>query len=178
VSGAQPCDGLPHVVLVARSALSNADPVMAQLSQVHPDFDPRAFLAQLPTPCEFIDSDPERVHVAGLSKRKVETMRALAQALFNDDLEDDTLALTSDAEIEAKLTAIPGIGRWTVNGFLLIALDRPDVFPAGDLALRRAVRRLYSLDHLPSESELLGIAERWRPYRSLAAAYLFESEFG
>ena len=105
-------------------------------------------------------------------------MRALAQAFVSGDLDDDTLAVTSDAEIEAKLTAIPGIGPWTVNGFLLIALDRPDVFPAGDLALRRAVKRLYGLDHLPSESEFLGIAERWRPYRSLAAAYLFESEFG
>src|SRR6266568_2874332 len=200
----------------ARSALSTADPVMALLIQERPDFDPRAFLAQLPkmdafgtvlfqiigqqlsviatrailnrleslfggrlpTPREFLDSDPERVHAAGLSKRKVETMRALAQAFVSGDLDDDTLAVTSDAEIEAKLTAIPGIGPWTVNGFLLIALDRPDVFPAGDLALRRAIKRLYGLDHQPSESELLGIAERWRPYRSLAAAYLFESEFG
>ena len=200
----------------ARTALSNADPVMALLIQQHPDFDPRAFLAQLPkmdafgtlifqiigqqlsvvatrailkrlesqfggrlpTPREFLDVDAEQVHAAGLSKRKVETMRALAQAFVDGDLGDDTLALTSDADIEAKLTAIRGIGAWTVNGFLLIALDRPDVFPAGDLALRRAVKRLYGLDHLPSESELLGIAERWRPYRSLAAAYLFESEFG
>jgi DNA-3-methyladenine glycosylase II len=68
--------------------------------------------------------------------------------------------------------------QWTVNGFLLIALDRPDVFPAGDLALRRAVKRLYGHDHLPSESELLGRAERSQAYRSLAAAYLFDSEFG
>jgi DNA-3-methyladenine glycosylase II len=200
----------------ARSALSNADPVMAVLIHNHPGFDPRAFLAQLPkmdafgtllfqiigqqlsvvatrailnrleslfggrlpTPLEFLAIDAERVHAAGLSKRKVDTMRALAQAFASGDLDDDTLALTSDTEIQAKLTAIPGIGPRTVNGFLLIALDRPDVFPAGDLALRRAVKRLYGLAHLPSESELLAIAERWRPYRSLAAAYLFESEFG
>lgn len=200
----------------ARSALSKADPVMAQLIQEHPDFDPRAFLAQLPTmdafgtllfqiigqqlsviatrailnrleslfggrlptPRELLDLDRERVHAAGLSNRKVETMRALAQKFVEGELDDDTLSLSSDADIEAKLTAIPGIGPWTVNGFLLIALDRPDVFPAGDLALRRAVKRLYQLDHLPSESELLALAERWRPYRSLAAAYLFESEFG
>ena len=200
----------------ARSALSDADPVMARLIQEHPDFDPRAFLAQLPkmdafgtllfqiigqqlsvaatrailnrleslfggrlpTPHEFLKVDPERVHAAGLSKRKVATMRALAQAFVDGDLDDDELAVTSDAEIDAKLTAIAGIGPWTVNGFLLIALDRPDAFPAGDLALRRAVKRLYGLDHLPSEPELLRMAERWRPYRSLAAAYLFESEFG
>jgi DNA-3-methyladenine glycosylase II len=200
----------------ARSALSNTDPVMALLIQVHPDFDPRAFLAQLPkmdafgtllfqiigqqlsvvatrailnrleslfggrlpSPREFLEVEAERVHAAGLSKRKVATMRALAQAFVDGDLDDDALAVTSDSDIEAKLTSIPGIGPWTVNGFLLIALDRPDAFPAGDLALRRAVKRLYGLDHLPSESELLGVAERWRPYRSLAAAYLFDSEFG
>jgi DNA-3-methyladenine glycosylase II len=207
--------GLAERYSAARSALSKADPVMAQLIEEHPDFDPRAFLAQLPkmdafgtllfqiigqqlsvvatrailnrlealfggrlpTPRELIDIGAEQVHAAGLSKRKVETMRALAQAFVDGDLEDGTLAVTPDAEIVAKLTAIRGIGPWTVNGFLLIALDRPDVFPAGDLALRRAVRRLYDLDHLPMESELLGIAERWRPYRSLAAAYLFQSEF-
>jgi len=189
---------------------------MALLIQVHPDFDPRAFLAQLPkmdafgtllfqiigqqlsvvatrailnrleslfggrlpSPREFLKVEAERVHAAGLSKRKVATMRALAQAFVDGDLDDDALAVTSDSDIEAKLTAIPGIGPWTVNGFLLIALDRPDAFPAGDLALRRAVKRLYGLDHLPSEPELLRMAERWRPYRSLAAAYLFDSEFG
>jgi DNA-3-methyladenine glycosylase II len=208
--------GLAERYSAARTALSTADPVMARLIREHPDFDPRAFLAQLPkmdafgtllfqiigqqlsvaatrailsrleslfggrlpTAQQLLDRDAERVHAAGLSKRKVKTMRALAEAFVAGDLDDDTLALTSDADIEAKLTAIPGIGTWTVNGFLLIALDRPDVFPAGDLALRRAVQRLYGLNHLPSESELLGIAERWRPYRSLAAAYLFESEFG
>ena len=163
----------------ALSALSNTDPVMALLIQVHPDFDPRAFLAQLPkmdafgtllfqiigqqlsvvatrailnrleslfggrlpSPREFLEVEAERVHAAGLSKRKVATMRALAQAFVDGDLDDDALAVTSDSEIEAKLTAIPGIGTWTVNGFLLIALDRPDAFPAGDLALGRAVKR-------------------------------------
>ncbi len=200
----------------ARSALSNTDPVIALLIQAHPDFDPRAFLNQLPKmdafgtllfqiigqqlsvaatrailnrlesvfggrlpgPREFLEVEAERVHAAGLSKRKVATMRALAQAFGDGDLDDHALAMTSDSDIEAKLTRIPGIGPWTVNGFLLIALDRPDAVPAGDLALRRAVKRLYGLDHLPSEPELLGMAERWRPYRSLAAAYLFDSEFG
>ena len=136
------------------------------------------FGGRLPPPREFLDVDALRVHEAGLSNRKVETMRTLAQKFVDGELDDDALALSSDAEIEAKLTAVPGIGPWTVNGFLLIALDRPDAFPAGDLALRRAVRRLYGLDRLPTESELLGLAERWRPYRSLAAAYLFETEFG
>jgi DNA-3-methyladenine glycosylase II len=59
----------------------------------------------------------------------------------------------------------------------LAPYDRPDVFPAGDLALRRAVKHLYGLGRLPTEAELLAMAERWRPYRSLAAAYFFQCEF-
>ncbi len=135
------------------------------------------FGGRLPEPQELLDADPEAIRGAGLSRRKVETLRTLAERFVVDRLGDESFVNCSDAEIEAKLTAIPGIGPWTVHGFLMIALDRPDVFPSGDLALRRAASHLYGLSGLPSERELLDIAERWRPYRSLAAGYLFLSEF-
>jgi DNA-3-methyladenine glycosylase II len=135
------------------------------------------FGGRLPSPREFLDADPETIRGAGLSRRKVQTMRALAQSFVTGELGDKTFLDRPDEEIEAKLTAIPGIGPWTARGFLLIALDRPDVFPAGDLALRRAVKRLYGLGQLPAEAQVLEIAGRWRPYRSLAAGYLFLSEF-
>ena len=63
------------------------------------------------------------------------------------------------------------------TGFLIVALDRPDVLLTGDLALRRAVERAYGLDHRPTDAEMLELAEHWRPYRSLAVSYLFASEF-
>jgi DNA-3-methyladenine glycosylase II len=135
------------------------------------------FGGRLPEPQELLDTDPEAIRGAGLSHRKVETLRTLAERFLVDGLGEESFLNGSDEEIEAKLTAIPGIGPWTVRGFLMIELDRPDVFPSGDLALRRAVMRLYGLDRMPSEQELLEIAERWRPYRSLAAGYLFLSEF-
>jgi DNA-3-methyladenine glycosylase II len=135
------------------------------------------FDGRLPQPQELLDTDPEAIRAAGLSHRKVETLRTLAERFLVDGLGEESFLNASDEEIEAKLTAIPGIGPWTVRGFLMIELDRPDVFPAGDLALRRAVMRLYGLDRMPSEQELLDIAERWKPYRSLAAGYLFLSEF-
>ena len=75
------------------------------------------------------------------------------------------------------LTDVPGIGPWTAHGFLIVALDRPDVLLSGDLALRHAVERAYGFDHLPTEDEMIQVAERWRPYRSLAVSYLFASEF-
>lgn len=83
----------------------------------------------------------------------------------------------TDEEVEAALTEVSGIGPWTAHGFLIFALDRPDVLLSGDLALRHAVQRLYGLDHLPTEREMVELAKRWRPYRSLAVSYLFASEF-
>ena len=83
----------------------------------------------------------------------------------------------TDDEVEATLTELPGIGPWTARGFLLVALDRPDVFLSGDLALRRAIQRAYGFDHLPTEEEVAEVSDRWRPDRSLAVSYLFASEY-
>jgi DNA-3-methyladenine glycosylase II len=135
------------------------------------------FGGHLPEPREILDADPEVLRRVGLSRRKVETLRTLAEWFAVRELREQTFLQRSDEEIEATLTAIPGIGPWTVHGFLIIALDRPDVLLPGDLALRRAVRRFYGLDHMPTEQEMLRIAEPWRPYRSLAVSYLFASEF-
>jgi DNA-3-methyladenine glycosylase II len=90
---------------------------------------------------------------------------------------EEALARMPDEEIEAVLTEVPGIGPWTAHGFLIVALDRSDVLLSGDLALRRAVRHAYGFDHLPTEDQMVQVAERWRPYRSLAVSYLFATEF-
>ena len=82
-----------------------------------------------------------------------------------------------DDELLAELTAIPGIGPWTVQGAMLIALGREDVVLPGDLALRKAIRAAYQLDHLPAQQEVAAIAEKWRPSRSLATSYLFSAAY-
>jgi DNA-3-methyladenine glycosylase II len=135
------------------------------------------FDGRLPEPQEILDADAEELRRAGISRRKVQTLRTVAERFTTGELSDQTLLQSSDEEIEAALTAIPSIGPWTVHGFLIIALDRPDVVLAGDVALRRAIRNVYGLDQVPAEAEVLQIAERWRPYRSLAVSYLFASEF-
>jgi len=135
------------------------------------------FGGHLPSPAEVLSADPQVLHASGLSARKGATLRALAERFVDGRLSDDGLAQMTDEEIEAALTEVSGIGPWTAHGFLIFALDRPDVLLSGDLALRHAVQRLYGLDHLPSEGEMLEVAERWRPYRSLAISYLFASEF-
>jgi DNA-3-methyladenine glycosylase II len=199
----------------ARSYLCGADPVLARLIDDRPDFDPRAWMAllptmdlygallfqvtgqqlsvpatrrtlariealfdgHLPTPAELLDVDPGKLREAGLSWRKVSTLRDLAERLTDGRLNPDVLNSLPDDELIAELTAIPGIGAWTVQGALIIALQREDVVLPGDLALRKAVQAAYRLDHLPTQREVLAIAEKWRPYRSLATSYLFSAAF-
>jgi DNA-3-methyladenine glycosylase II len=199
----------------ARSYLRNADPVLARLIDDRPDFDPRAWITQLPpmdlygallfqvtgqqlsvpatrrtiariqalfdghlpTPAELLAVDPGKLREAGLSWRKIGTLRDLAERLTDGRLDQDVLSNLPDDELMAELTAISGIGPWTVQGALLVALQREDVVLPGDLALRKAVQAVYQLDHLPTQDEVLAIAEKWRPYRSLATSYLFSSAF-
>jgi DNA-3-methyladenine glycosylase II len=199
----------------ARSCLRGADPVLARLIDDRPDFDPRAWMAQLPpmdlygallfqvtgqqlsvaatrrtlariqalfgghlpTPADLLAVDPAQLREAGLSWRKIGTLRDLAERLTDGRLDQDVLATLNDDELMAELTAIPGIGPWTVQGALLIALQREDVVLPGDLALRKAIQAAYRIDHLPSQQEVLAIAEKWRPYRSLATSYLFSAAF-
>jgi DNA-3-methyladenine glycosylase II len=136
-----------------------------------------SFGGHLPSPAELLSADLQVLRASGLSARKGATLRALAERFVDGRLSDEAFAHMTDDEIEAVLTEVSGIGPWTAHGFLIFALDRPDVLLPGDLGLRHAVQRLYGLNHLPSEREMDELAERWRPYRSLAVSYLFASEF-
>jgi DNA-3-methyladenine glycosylase II len=135
------------------------------------------FGGHLPAPAELLAVDPGKLREAGLSWRKIGTLRDLAERLSDGRLDPDVLSALPDDELMAQLTAISGIGPWTVQGALIIALGREDVVLPGDLALRKAIRVAYQLDHLPTEQEVLDIADNWRPYRSLATSYLFSAAF-
>jgi DNA-3-methyladenine glycosylase II len=135
------------------------------------------FGGHLPSPAELLAADPQVLRDSGFSARKGETLRALAERFVDGRLSDEAFSDMTNEEIEAALTDVPGIGPWTARGFLLVALDRPDVFLSGDLALRRTIQREYAFDRLPTDEELVELSDRWRPYRSLAVSYLFASEF-
>jgi DNA-3-methyladenine glycosylase II len=135
------------------------------------------FGGHLPSPAELLGVDPAKLREAGLSWRKISTLRDLAERLTDGRLDAEVLSSLPDDELMAELTAIPGIGPWTVQGALLIALQREDVVLPGDLALRKAIQAAYRLDRLPAQQEVLDIAEKWRPYRSLATSYLFSAAF-
>jgi DNA-3-methyladenine glycosylase II len=133
------------------------------------------FGGRLPSPAELLGLPPDSLRQAGLSWRKVATLRDLAEHLLDGRLDPIILSKMSDDEAIAALTTISGIGPWTAQGALIVALRREDVVLPGDLALRKAIQRVYELDHLPSQAEVLAIAEKWRPYRSVATSYLFSA---
>lgn len=135
------------------------------------------FGGRLPSPDELLGVPQDSLRQAGLSWRKVATLRDLAEHLADGRLDPKTLSALPDDEVIEALTAIPGIGPWTAQGALILALRREDVVLPGDLALRKAIKRAYELDHLPSQAEVLVIAEKWRPYRSVATSYLFSAAF-
>jgi DNA-3-methyladenine glycosylase II len=135
------------------------------------------FDGRLPSPAELIAIDPEALREAGLSWRKVSTLRDLSGRLVDGQLSLAELGKRADDEIIAALTEIPGIGPWTVQGALILALDRQDVVLPGDLALRKAIQFAYGLPRPPSSDEVVALAEKWRPFRSLATGYLFASAF-
>src|ERR1700730_15803593 len=105
------------------------------------------FGGRMPSPRELLAVDPQELRASGMSNRKGATLRALAERFLDGQLSDDSLARMTDEEIGAAVTDVRGIGPWTAHGFLIVALDRPDVPLSGDLALRRAVRHAYSFDH-------------------------------
>jgi DNA-3-methyladenine glycosylase II len=119
-------------------------------------------------------SDAE-LRAVGLSGAKTASLRDLAARTLDGRLELDRIDELSDDEARAQLTAVRGIGPWTADIFLLAQLGRPDILPAGDLGVRHAVQQVYGLEALPTEREVMAIGEAWRPNRSLATAYLYNS---
>ena len=133
------------------------------------------FEGRTPVPAEIVAADPDLLRSAGLSRAKVSYLRDLAERVEDGDLDLDHISELPDDEVIEQLTAVKGLGAWTVHMFLIFHLGRPDVLPVGDLGIRRAAELAYGLDDLPDADELTRIAEPWRPHRSLACLYLWRS---
>ncbi len=128
-----------------------------------------------PTPAQLLARPDEDLRKAGLSRQKIVYLRDLAQHVANKSLNFHRFSRMSDDEIIADLTRVKGIGRWTAEMFLMFNLGRPDVLALDDLGLRSAARQLYGLANLPSKRELEELGERWRPFRTVASWYLWQS---
>ena len=128
-----------------------------------------------PTPAELIATDPDELRGVGLSRAKAAYLRDLAEHVEDGELDLEALPQLADDEVSAQLIAIKGLGRWTVDMFLMFHLGRPDILPVGDLGIVKAVQKAYGLRKLPTAERITRICETWRPYRSIAAWYLWQS---
>lgn len=154
---------LVHIILEQQVSLASAraayDRLLAVVSPL--------------TPGRFLELDDARLRAIGFSRQKTAYGRYLAQALLNGQLDLDALGAMDDAAVRSALTQIKGIGPWTADIYLLMALRRPDVWPSGDLALAAAVQSIKGLAARPVPDELQALGENWRPWRAVAARLLW-----
>ena len=125
------------------------------------------------TATRFLQLDDTALKGMGLSRPKMRYMRALSADIADGSLPLERLDTLPDDDAMAALTAVTGIGRWTAEVYLLFALNRPDIFPSGDLALQVAVQDLKGLQQRPGDRALREMAEAWRPHRGVAARLLW-----
>jgi len=130
--------------------------------------------APFPTPAQVLEATDEQLRGAGLSRQKLLYMRELAKHVSEELLDFKRFPRMQDEEIIAELIRVKGIGRWTAEMFLMFNLRRPDVLPVGDLGFQTAAMRAYGMKQLPTAKQLKELAERWRPYRSVAVWYLWQ----
>lgn len=126
-----------------------------------------------PKPADFLRTPAEALRAAGLSRQKCRYVLELAEFFEQNRWRRLRLSQASDAEVIAALTELSGIGRWTAEMFLIFGLNRLDIFPLGDLGLRKAVAHLYLGRKTVSDTRLEKISDRWRPYRTVASLYLW-----
>jgi len=127
-----------------------------------------------PSPQEVARARIARLRKCGISRAKASSIKGIARAFVKKEIHPQRLKKLSDEEVIAELTKLKGIGRWTAEMILMFTLGRHDVFSVGDLGLRQAVAQLYKVDQ-DDHKKIVKIAERWRPYRTLASRYLWRS---
>ncbi|OWP64522.1 Fe-S cluster assembly protein HesB [Hymenobacter amundsenii] len=130
-----------------------------------------------PEPVALLAFSDEELRTAGLSRQKAGYLRAIADFSLRDQLDHAHLSQLNEEELTQHLTQIKGVGRWTAQMLCMFALDMPDVFPEGDLGIQNAMRRHYGLEETgrPLLRRMVELAEPWRPYRTLASKYLWQS---
>ncbi|HYO63828.1 MAG TPA: DNA-3-methyladenine glycosylase 2 family protein [Pyrinomonadaceae bacterium] len=155
---------LVHIILEQQVSLASARAAFARLL---------ALTGGRLTPRGFLALDDAALRAAGFSRQKTAYGRGLADALVSGRLDLARVARLGDEEARAELTQVKGVGRWTADIYLLMALGRPDVWPSGDLALAVAAQSVKRLPGRPNAVELEMLGEAWRPWRAVAARVLW-----
>jgi DNA-3-methyladenine glycosylase II len=156
---------LIHIILEQQVSLASAKNAFNNLQAA----------LELVTPEGLLRLSDNTLKTIGFSRQKTRYARALAEAVIREQLKLESLPLLCDDDVREKLVQIPGIGVWTANIYLMMALARQDIWPQGDLALNISYTRLYSLAKRPSAAELAERARVWQPYRTAAAHLLWHA---
>lgn len=151
--------GLAEIIVSQQVSKAAADAIWGRVVARFPDFPAEDVMA----------AKDEDLQGCGLSRPKIRTMRAAAEAVTAGDLCFATLAELPADEAMSMMTAVKGIGPWTAEIYLLFCLGHRDIFPAGDIALQAAVADAYGMEERPKPKDLYGFAERWSPWRGVAA---------
>lgn len=155
--------GLARIIVGQQLSVASASAIWGRLERAVKPFDAETFLRKRnPT-----------LRRCGLSAGKIRTLTGIADAVSSGRLELDVLEQADDADIKEMLTALKGIGPWTADIYIMFCLGRADGWAPGDLALRYAAQDSCGLQDIPDEAEMLVLAERWRPWRSVAARMLW-----
>jgi len=154
---------LVHIILEQQVSLASAKACFDKLNARLPSLTPR----------EFLKLGDEELLDLGYSRQKTRYTRILAQEVENGSLDLSGFSELPDEKVFKRLVSLKGIGPWTANIYLLMALGRPDIWPAGDLALVVALEKLFNLDYRPGEKLFNEYAKKWQPFRSVAARILW-----
>lgn len=130
---------------------------------------------RFPKPIDVINTPDSKLRRVGLSRPKIKYIKELSRYIESKKLNMRSLSKLSDEEVIEHLTQIKGIGRWTAEMFLIFSLGRMDVLPVGDLGLRKGIQMYNASDDLPNAVEIERLAEKWRPYRTVATWYIWKS---
>lgn len=155
---------LINIILEQQVSLASAWAVYSRLLEAAGTLTPERFLA----------FSADELRAFGFSRQKTGYCQGLACAVLDGELDLDALKHVEDEDVRLRLVAVKGIGEWTANIYLLMALLRPDVWPAGDLALAAAVQQVKNIPVRPDRNSLEALAEDWRPWRSVAARILWQ----
>lgn len=159
---------LLHIILEQQVSLASARAAFLRLKQT---------ISPL-TPARFLELDDVTLKRIGFSRQKTAYGRHLAEAITRRDFRPSALLTMDDAAVRAELIKLKGIGQWTADVYLLMALGRPDVWPVGDLALVVAAQQVKRLPTRPTPAEMETLGEQWRPYRAIAARVLWQYYLG
>ena len=164
--GREPFAGLVRVIMSQQLSGKAADTIYGRVEQL-------AGGRGAMTPATLRAVDATALRGAGVSRPKISYLYDLSDRVADGRLDLHALDGHPDEEVIAQITAVKGLGRWSAEMFLMFRLNRPDIFPVGDLGIVKGVQKLFGIKRRPSPRTMERLAEPWRPYRSVAAWYLW-----